>query len=257
MAAAEAGRLTIPIQHQPSCDAMETQLKQTTRHEQVRRGQATEGATFLESRLRGFRHVDDGAVPRALARGLRPGTKLAVQRYFRGEINQQGNPGTQKFSKQQPFQNDDHDRASRNLVEQVNMKRELERLREQLNNSSESGDDLIRYQFLADGVRIPSSTALRSRSSIGHRASHQLRTWCSRRRRGTWTAFPFSSRSKATRRKARRWQRLNTPAATSRTRTGHLHHAGDRARDMLQDSGLHPDRFWRVIGYSDRVPLEA
>jgi chemotaxis protein MotA len=30
MAAAEAGRLTIPVQHQPSCDAMETQLKQTT-----------------------------------------------------------------------------------------------------------------------------------------------------------------------------------------------------------------------------------
>jgi chemotaxis protein MotA len=30
MAAAEAGRLTIPVQHQPSCDAMEAQLKQTT-----------------------------------------------------------------------------------------------------------------------------------------------------------------------------------------------------------------------------------
>ena len=81
-------------------------------------------------------------------------TKLAVQRYFRGEITKQGSTGTQKYSKQQPFQNQDHDRASRNLVEQVNMKRELERLREQLNNSSESGDDLIRYQFLADGVRI-------------------------------------------------------------------------------------------------------
>jgi chemotaxis protein MotA len=30
MAAAESGRLTIPIQHQPTCDAMEAQLKQTT-----------------------------------------------------------------------------------------------------------------------------------------------------------------------------------------------------------------------------------
>ncbi len=26
---------------------------------------------------------------------------------------------------------------------------------------------------------------------------------------------------------------------------------------MLQESGLQPDRFWRVIGYSDRVPLDG
>ena len=31
MAAAEAGRLTIPVQHQPSCDEMETQLRQSTK----------------------------------------------------------------------------------------------------------------------------------------------------------------------------------------------------------------------------------
>ena len=81
-------------------------------------------------------------------------TKLAVQRYFRGEITQQGKPGTQNFAKQQPFDNPEKDRASRNLVQQVDMKRELERLREQLNTSSENGNDLIRYEFLADGVRI-------------------------------------------------------------------------------------------------------
>ncbi len=28
------------------------------------------------------------------------------------------------------------------------------------------------------------------------------------------------------------------------------------ARDVLQDAGLQPDRFWRVIGYADRIPLE-
>ena len=28
------------------------------------------------------------------------------------------------------------------------------------------------------------------------------------------------------------------------------------ARDTLENAGLQPDRFWRVIGYSDRVPLE-
>src|SRR5277367_4078654 len=81
-------------------------------------------------------------------------TRLAVQRYFRGEITQQGKAGTQEYSKMQPFQGKMHDKASRNLVEQEDMKRELEKLREQLNNSSQPGDDLIRYEFIADGVRI-------------------------------------------------------------------------------------------------------
>ena len=37
----------------------------------------------------------------------------------------------------------------------------------------------------------------------------------------------------------------------------HLRHAFDEKADVLQDAGLQPDRFWRVIGYSDRVPLEG
>jgi len=81
-------------------------------------------------------------------------TRLAVQRYFRGEITQQGRNGTQEYAKPEPFQNQIHDKVSKDLVEEQNMKRELEKLREQLNNSSQEGDDLIRYEFIADGVRI-------------------------------------------------------------------------------------------------------
>jgi chemotaxis protein MotB len=62
-------------------------------------------------------------------------TKLAVQRYFRGEITQQGKNGTQEYAKQEPFQSEMQDKASKNLVEEQTMKRELEKLREQLNNS--------------------------------------------------------------------------------------------------------------------------
>ena len=29
------------------------------------------------------------------------------------------------------------------------------------------------------------------------------------------------------------------------------------ARNVLQSSGLDPQRFWRVIGYADRIPLEG
>ena len=81
-------------------------------------------------------------------------TKLAVQRYFRGEITQQGRNGTEEYTKAEPFENQIHDKASKDLIEQRDVKRELEKLREQLNNSSQQGDDLIRYEFIADGVRI-------------------------------------------------------------------------------------------------------
>ena len=81
-------------------------------------------------------------------------TKLAVQRYFRGEITQQGEAGKEKYAKPEPFQTQINDKVSKDLVEEQTMKRELEKLREQLNNSSTDGNDQIRYEFIADGVRI-------------------------------------------------------------------------------------------------------
>jgi chemotaxis protein MotB len=187
-------------------------------------------------------------------------TKLAVQRYFRGEIKQQGNPGTQKFSKQQPFQNDDHDRASRNLVEQVNMKRELERLREQLNNSSESGNDLIRYQFLADGVRITvidSSAKPFFNPGTAHLTNYG--TWVLKTTAWYLDRFPFQLEVEGhTQKGAEIGSDLNTPGGDQPNQNWDISTTrAIAARDMLQDSGLHPDRFWRVIGYSDRVPLEG
>ncbi len=62
--------------------------------------------------------------------------------------------GTEEYTKPEPFENQIHDKASKDLVQQQDVKRELEKLREQLNNSSQDGNDLIRYEFIADGVRI-------------------------------------------------------------------------------------------------------
>jgi chemotaxis protein MotB len=186
-------------------------------------------------------------------------TKLAVQRYFRGEITQQGAPGTQKFSKQQPFDSKDQDRASRNLVEQVNMKRELERLREQLNNSSESGDDLIRYQFLADGVRITvidSSAKPFFDPGTAHLTNYG--TWVLKTTAWYLDRFPFQLEVEGhTQKGAEIGANLNAPSGTPNQNWDISTTRAIAARDTLQDSGLKPDRFWRVIGYSDRVPLEG
>jgi chemotaxis protein MotB len=179
-------------------------------------------------------------------------TKLAVQRYFRGEITKQGMSGTQQYSKQQPFVNEEHDKASRNLVQQQDMRRELEKLREQLNNSSQDGDDLIRYDFLADGVRI---TVIDSSSKPFFDPGTTHLTfygeWVLKTTAWYLDRFPFmleveghtqKGAEVASDEKTEDWD-LSTGRAIA-------------ARNVLQGAGLQPDRFWRVIGYADRIPLE-
>jgi chemotaxis protein MotB len=180
-------------------------------------------------------------------------TKLAVQRYFRGEITQQGRNGTEEYAKPEPFENQIHDKVSKDLVEQQTMKRELEKLREQLNNSSQDGDDLIRYEFIADGVRI---TAIDSSSKPFFEPGTAKLTfygeWVLKTTAWYLDRFPFTLEVEGHTQKgaemtnagpAESWD-LSTSRAVA-------------ARDVLQDAGLQPDRFWRVIGYSDRIPLEG
>jgi chemotaxis protein MotB len=187
-------------------------------------------------------------------------TRLAVQRYFRGEINKQGKDGTQNYSKQQPFANQEKDRASRNLVEQIDMKRELERLREQLNTSSENGDDLIRYEFLADGVRITvidSSAKPFFDPGTAHLTTYGQ--WVLKTTAWYLDRFPFQLEVEGhTQKGAEVVGTANPPGGDQPNQNWDISTTrAIAARDMLQDSGLKPDRFWRVIGYSDRVPLEG
>lgn len=180
-------------------------------------------------------------------------TKLAVQRYFRGELTKQGQAGTQKYSKQQPFESEMHDKASRDLVTKPDMRRAMERLRDQLNNSSESGDDLIRYEFMADGVRITVIDS--SAKPFFDPGTAKLTTY------GEWVLkttawyldrFPFQLEVEG------HTQKGSETMAKSPNQDWDI--STERAvvaRDVLEESGLQPDRFWRVIGYSDRVPLEG
>lgn len=180
-------------------------------------------------------------------------TKLAVQRYFRGEITQQGMAGTQPYVKPEPFKSEIRDKVSKNLIEQQTMKRELEKLREQLNNSSQAGDDQIRYEFIADGVRI---TVIDSSSKPffdpGTAHLTYYGEWVLKTTAWYLDRFPFMLEVEGHTQKGS--EIVSTPKnegwdlSTSRAVA---------ARDVLQSSGLEPERFWRVIGYSDRIPLEG
>jgi chemotaxis protein MotB len=180
-------------------------------------------------------------------------TRLAVQRYFRGEITQQGRNGKEEYAKPEPFENQIHDKVSKDLIQQQDVKRELEKLREQLNNSSQAGDDLIRYEFIADGVRI---TAIDSSSKPFFEPGTSKLTfygeWVLKTTAWYLDRFPFTLEVEGHTAKGGEAQQngqsqswdLSTARATA-------------ARDVLQEAGLQPDRFWRVIGYADRIPLEG
>ncbi len=180
-------------------------------------------------------------------------TRLAVQRYFRGEITQQGKNGTQQYAKPEPFQTNIHDKVSKDLIEEQNMKRELEKLREQLNNSSQIGDDQIRYEFIADGVRI---TVIDSSSKPFFEPGTAKLTYY-----GEWVLkttawyldrFPFMLEVEGhTQKGAELASTTNAEQGWDLSTTRAV-----AARDVLQSAGLQPERFWRVIGYSDRIPLE-
>ena len=180
-------------------------------------------------------------------------TKLAVQRYFRGEITQQGRNGTQEYAKPEPFENKIHDKVSKDLIEQQDMKRELEKLREQLNNSSQNGDDLIRYEFIADGVRI---TVIDSSNKPFFEPGTAKLTfygeWVLKTTAWYLDRFPFTLEVEG------HTQKGAEQTSTGTTESWDLSTSrAVAARDVLQDAGLQPDRFWRVIGYSDRIPLEG
>src|SRR6201996_65509 len=179
-------------------------------------------------------------------------TKLAVQRYFRGEITQQGRNGKEEYTKPEPFENQIHDKVSKDLVQQQDVKRELEKLREQLNNSSQDGNDLIRYEFIADGVRI---TAIDSSSKPFFEPGTSKLTfygeWVLKTTAWYLDRFPFTLEVEG------HTQKGAEITGAGPTKSWDL--STDRAvaaRDVLQDAGLQPDRFWRVIGYADRIPLE-
>lgn len=181
-------------------------------------------------------------------------TKLAVQRYFRGEITQQGRNGTQEYTKRDPFDNQIHDKASKDLVQEQSMKRELEKLREQLNNSSQDGDDQIRYEFIADGVRI---TVIDSSAKPFFEPGTAKLTfygeWVLKTTAWYLDRFPFMLEVEGHTQKGAEVATSDNAGAGWDLSTSRA----IAARNMLQNSGLDPERFWRVIGYADRIPLEG
>ncbi|MEM9400642.1 MAG: flagellar motor protein MotB [Verrucomicrobiota bacterium] len=178
-------------------------------------------------------------------------TKEQVQRYFRGEITEQGTQGLMEYTDIKPFALKSSQRSHNDLVAVQDLRRATERLQIQFNNSAEEGDDLVRFDFMADGLRI---TALdRSRKPFFYPMTAKLTDF------GSWVLNTIA------------WEIERYPFRVEVE--GHVQQGlveGDEtgkigwdlssaravaAQRALEYGGIVPNQFWRVAGYSDRKPI--
>jgi len=83
-------------------------------------------------------------------------TRRAVEDYFQGRKTniQTGERGLTDMQRDEMFRTKPQDKASQDMVSINEFQQAVEQLRTQLNNSSEVGEDQIRFEYTADGVRI-------------------------------------------------------------------------------------------------------
>ena len=180
-------------------------------------------------------------------------TKAAVQRYFKGELQQQGRRGNKEYSQFKPYMTEVVDKASKDLLALQELTRAMERLREQLKNSSEIGDDQIRFEFHADGMRIVAID--KSKRPFFNSGTAELTDF------GKFILstiaivlerYPYTIEIEGHTQKVQAENNEGQPVNLWTL-------SSDRAlaaQTLLLDGGIANDRFFRVIGYADRQPME-
>lgn len=178
-------------------------------------------------------------------------TRMLIQEYFRGEKDQQGRKGMKDDATRHPMPNPIQDKSSKDLVALNDFRRTMEHLRDQLNSSPEMGDDLIRFEFMADGVRI---TAIdRQKKPFFEPETANLTkfgTFVLRTIALVIERYPFDVEVEGHTQKQESeksgvmgaWD-LSTLRASS-------------AQRALEFGGVHDNQFFRVAGYSDRQPID-
>lgn len=185
-------------------------------------------------------------------------TRAAVESYFKGVPNGKAMKREGLLNKVNAPSNlsapDDH--PSRNLVALESFNRAMERLREQLNNSSEAGEDLIRFEFLADGVRIVAIDRSRKPFFMPGTADFtDFGAWVLNTIAWEVERHPYQVEVEGHTQKGGGAATQDSSAPTDSwdlsTRRAMA------ARKVLQGGGVDETQFWRVAGYADRQPINA
>ncbi|MFZ5805726.1 MAG: flagellar motor protein MotB [Verrucomicrobiota bacterium] len=176
--------------------------------------------------------------------------RQAVQDYFSGALKKPGGTGTMKMSPSGPKMHQKQGLSDQELLQLQQLQRTSEKLQEALKNSDKEGEDLIRFEFLADGVRIVALDKSKrpffkpGTAELTDFGNFVLRTiaWEVER-------YPFFVEVEGHTQKAGEGQmteednwNLSTYRAIS-------------AQNSLTENGVTPSKFFRVAGYADRMPV--
>ncbi len=181
-------------------------------------------------------------------------TRQEVAKYFRGEPTAQGGRGqaiSAKFG--QAVNYPPVDMAGVDLLAIKNFNQSIENIRDQLNSSPEIGDDTIRFEFMADGVRI--NLIDRARKPFFESGTAQMTDfgkWIMKTIAWEVERHPFSVEIEG------HVQGGGFAGTSPETDEGWQLSANRAlsAQDALKEGGVPDKQFWRVAGYGDKKPLD-
>jgi chemotaxis protein MotB len=175
----------------------------------------------------------------------------SVQSYFKGEQTEGATgKGKSLAPDMKPMSMMPTDRAGRDFLQRQELRRVAEKLRDQFQNSDQSGEDVIRFEFTADGVRIIAiDRARRPFFQAGTADLTQFGRWVLRTIAWELERYPFAVEVEGHAQKGgdqvpmdEKWDLSSLRAVA--------------ARSELETGGIKATQFWRVAGYADRMPLD-
>jgi chemotaxis protein MotB len=177
-------------------------------------------------------------------------TRQAIQDYFTGDLKRQSQrtQGEGRTPETLPFIVPPDRVTGQQLLEQEQLMQAARKVVETFQNSPEMSDDAVRFEFLADGIKI----------TVIDRAQRPLFV------AGTAELTPFGEWVL----KSIAWQIDRFPLSVEVE--GHVQRGmegganafllssnrAEAARSLLQANGIASERFYRVIGAADRHPLD-
>lgn len=178
-------------------------------------------------------------------------TREAVAEYFRDNFTQESQETRGKGSapESRPMVVPPQVKTGERVIEDEVLKQAAEKLAEALQNSPEMADTPVRFEFLADGMRL---TVLdRSKRPLFRPGTPELTEfgqWVLRSIAWQIERFPLGVEVEGHLQRGVESQTGGFPLSTARA---------EAARQALESNGLAKERFWRVTGYADRKPLDG
>lgn len=179
-----------------------------------------------------------------------PEIRQSVQDYFRGEMKRPGGEGIMRESKKGLSIHKNQDVSPKDLIILQELQRTIQKLEKLFKNTEQPGDDLIRFEYLADGVRIIAiDRAKRPFFNPGTAELTDFGKWILHTIAWEIERYPFLIEVEGHTQKGGEGGEDSKTWNLSTFRAIH-------AKDELSENGVQTGRFWRVAGYSDRIPID-